>query len=116
MGIGLALVRNLVELHGGSITAESDGLGRGSRFVIRFPDEWNGKLVITGPPGVRGQYANDFIIGDFVLEKGYAYAATDKGNSGNRFYSGGVTQAASVADWHRCVEQLTVAAKEAARN
>jgi hypothetical protein len=85
-----------------------------SQFVIRFPVEWNGKLVITGPPGVRGQYANDFIIGDFVLAKGYAYAATDKGNSGNRFYSGEETRAASVADWHRCVEQLTVAAKEAA--
>src|SRR6185436_19880178 len=37
MGIGLALVRNLVELHGGSITADSDGIGRGSRFAIRFP-------------------------------------------------------------------------------
>ena len=37
MGIGLALVRNLVELHGGSITAHSDGLGKGSSFEIRFP-------------------------------------------------------------------------------
>ena len=37
MGIGLALVRNLVELHGGSVYAKSDGLGRGSEFVIRLP-------------------------------------------------------------------------------
>jgi len=37
MGIGLALVRNLVELHGGSVTAESDGLGKGSEFVVRLP-------------------------------------------------------------------------------
>jgi CheY-like chemotaxis protein len=37
MGIGLALVRNLVELHGGSITAESDGIGKGCRFTIRLP-------------------------------------------------------------------------------
>ena len=85
-----------------------------SQFVIRFPNEWNGKLVITGPPGVRGQYANDFIIGDFVLERDYAYASTDKGNSGFRFYSGGKTLGAAVADWHKRVEQLTVAVKEAA--
>ena len=37
MGIGLALVRNLVELHGGSVTASSDGLGRGSEFVVKLP-------------------------------------------------------------------------------
>jgi len=85
-----------------------------SQFVIRFPDEWNGKLVITGPPGVRGQYANDFIIGDFVLWKGYAFASTDKGNSGFRFYSGEKPPGAPVADWHRRVEQLTNAVKEAA--
>ena len=37
MGIGLALVRNLVELHGGTVTAKSDGIGKGSEFTITFP-------------------------------------------------------------------------------
>jgi two-component system CheB/CheR fusion protein len=37
MGVGLTLVRNLVELHGGSVTAHSDGPGRGSEFVVRLP-------------------------------------------------------------------------------
>jgi two-component system CheB/CheR fusion protein len=37
MGIGLALVRRLVELHGGTITASSPGLGQGSEFVVRLP-------------------------------------------------------------------------------
>ncbi|HEX6095517.1 MAG TPA: ATP-binding protein [Thermoanaerobaculia bacterium] len=37
MGIGLALVRNLLQLHEGTITAESDGLGKGSEFVVRLP-------------------------------------------------------------------------------
>jgi signal transduction histidine kinase len=37
LGIGLALVQRLVEMHGGSVTARSDGLGFGSEFVIRLP-------------------------------------------------------------------------------
>lgn len=37
LGIGLALVRNLVELHGGTIAAHSDGSGQGSTFTIRLP-------------------------------------------------------------------------------
>jgi signal transduction histidine kinase len=37
LGIGLALVRRLVEMHGGSIVAFSDGAGTGSEFVIRLP-------------------------------------------------------------------------------
>jgi hypothetical protein len=85
-----------------------------SQFVIRFPTAWNGRLVITGAPGIRGQYANDFIISDFVLKKGYAFASTDKGNSGLRFYSAGETPGAAVAEWHRRVKQLTEAAKDAA--
>jgi CheY-like chemotaxis protein len=37
LGIGLTLVRNLVEMHGGSVHASSEGSGRGSEFLLRLP-------------------------------------------------------------------------------
>jgi two-component system CheB/CheR fusion protein len=45
LGIGLTLVKNLVELHGGSVEAHSDGPGQGSEFVVRLP-----VLVGARPP------------------------------------------------------------------
>jgi signal transduction histidine kinase len=39
LGVGLALVRNLVELHGGSVTGTSAGLGQGSEFTVCLPSE-----------------------------------------------------------------------------
>lgn len=37
LGLGLTLVRRLVELHGGNVSASSDGVGHGSTFVVRLP-------------------------------------------------------------------------------
>src|SRR6185503_19999481 len=37
LGLGLTIVRNLVERHGGTVSAHSDGPGTGSEFVVRLP-------------------------------------------------------------------------------
>jgi signal transduction histidine kinase len=37
LGIGLALASGVVALHGGSIEARSEGVGRGSEFIVRLP-------------------------------------------------------------------------------
>jgi CheY-like chemotaxis protein/two-component sensor histidine kinase len=37
LGLGLTIVRSLVQLHGGTVEARSDGVGRGSEFVLRLP-------------------------------------------------------------------------------
>jgi CheY-like chemotaxis protein len=51
LGIGLAIVRNLVELNGGSVSAHSEGTGCGSEFVIRLPlDSAAASLANEAPP------------------------------------------------------------------
>jgi signal transduction histidine kinase len=50
LGLGLAIVRNIVELHGGRVHAHSAGLGRGSEFVVELP-------ALAGP--VRSSPADD---------------------------------------------------------
>lgn len=96
-----------------STTNTNNGYFHDSQFVLRLPDEWNGGLVVTGAPGNRQQYANDFIISDWVLAKGYAFAATDKGNTGTNFFRDGAEPGDAVAEWHYRVEELTRAAKVA---
>jgi PAS domain S-box-containing protein len=51
LGIGLSLVRGLVELHGGSVEAQSDGPGTGSEFIVRLPVTRNAETGIqNGEP------------------------------------------------------------------
>ncbi len=92
----------------------NNGWAHDSQFVIRLPEDWNGKVVITGAPGVRRQYANDYIISDWVLAQGYAFASTDKGNTGLEFYNDGACPGDAVAEWHYRVTQLTLATKRVA--
>ena len=101
-----------------SVANAYNGWFHDAQFVIRLPVKarWNGKLVITGAPGVRKQYAVDYLLSDWFVARGYAYAATDKGNSGTSFYNDGVNPGEAVAEWNRRVTELTIAAKGAVQN
>ena len=64
--------------HDTSTFNETNGWFHDAQFVLRLPDNWNGKLVITGAPGIRKQFANDFLLSDWFVARGYAYASTDR--------------------------------------
>jgi CheY-like chemotaxis protein len=55
LGIGLALVKGLVELHGGRIEARSEGLGKGSEFIVSLPRS----LVADAPVQKPGPASTD---------------------------------------------------------
>jgi CheY-like chemotaxis protein len=68
LGIGLTIVRNLVALHGGTVTAHSDGPGRGSEFVVELPLTAAGaaqRPTPSGPlPVQRGDARRVLIVDD----------------------------------------------------
>ncbi|WP_425425610.1 tannase/feruloyl esterase family alpha/beta hydrolase [Amycolatopsis marina] len=94
-----------------SATNTNHGWQHDAQFVLRLPERWNGGLVVSGSPGNREQYANDRVISDWVLARGYAFAATDKGNTGLRFFTDGDRPGDAIAEWNHRVTELTRAAR-----
>src|SRR4051812_5555986 len=50
-----------------------------ARFVLRLPNDWNGRLVVAGASGTRSEFNGDFAWSDYVVQRGYAYASQNKG-------------------------------------
>lgn len=66
LGIGLSLVAQLMQLHGGSVTAHSEGLGKGSTFVVRLPAaaDQAAPAEATAPPDVTVAPRRVLIVDD----------------------------------------------------
>jgi PAS domain S-box-containing protein len=65
LGLGLALVKGLVEMHGGEVHAHSDGAGQGAEFVVEFPlDQAAGAEPSTSPAGPEGRSRRVLVIED----------------------------------------------------
>jgi PAS domain S-box-containing protein len=63
MGIGLALVRQLAGLHGGAVTAASEGVGKGAEFTIRLPlSRETTQSGITNPSALSGELSDVRIL------------------------------------------------------
>jgi signal transduction histidine kinase/ActR/RegA family two-component response regulator len=97
MGIGLTLVRNLVELHDGSVSVASAGLGQGSEFTVRLPRKVDAApQPVAAPVKLKGAQRKPcdkvLIVEDnedsrellaaILTQRGYRVATAEDGQSG----------------------------------
>ncbi len=64
LGLGLTVVRTIVELHGGTVRVDSQGLGHGAEFVVRLPLRRGPVRVLAAPPVVRESVALSIVLVD----------------------------------------------------
>lgn len=80
LGLGLSISRNLIEMHGGTITADSGGLGRGSRFTMRLPIDIDAAVLAPEPAAVQ-QYRILIIDDHHEIAHGFAQFISKAGHT-----------------------------------
>jgi len=114
---GAPFIKGCTPAPGGTCTAECH---HDAQFVLRIPDNWNGRLLTAGTPGIRDAFSSDFILSDAALERHWAYVSQDKGNMAANFYRDGSDETActtawcpgaAIAEWNTRMRQATRSAK-----
>jgi CheY-like chemotaxis protein/anti-sigma regulatory factor (Ser/Thr protein kinase) len=111
LGLGLAIVRNLVELHGGTVRAESEGLGRGATFCVSLPISPLRARSFERPPPLHGTTVRSTVRCPPELEGVHVLVVDDEDDARDlvsEFLSRcklRITTASSVEDAIRVVEE-----------
>lgn len=66
------------EITGTLQVKDADG-ERTQEVVLKLPVRWNGKLAVAGTPGTRSEFASDAVLATWLLRRGFAYVAGNKG-------------------------------------
>lgn len=66
------------EITGTLRTRDADG-ERVQEVVLKLPARWNGRLAVAGTPGTRSELASDAVLATWLLRRGFAYVAGNKG-------------------------------------
>lgn len=63
----------------GTLTVRDGTVERKQEIVLKLPAKWNGRLVVAGTPGTRSELSNEAVLASWLLRRGYAYVAGNKG-------------------------------------